>query len=214
MEEISSEQIVAEKQPWYRIWWRVYSSPSVQTYQSLAHLQGATLSRATTWVVIATAVTMLIPLVLYWLSGGLIVHDDLSDAVRIDGDELIWIFYIIGGVIAIFVTAILFQISVAIINWLAQKLGGSGEADALGFLIGAILAPGQIADSLLELLPILPGLVLRLGLILFQAGLIVLALRATKTLSWARAIGVIAIFGGIFLLFAGLFLACILFARS
>jgi hypothetical protein len=82
-------------------------------------------------------------------------------------------------------------------------------------LLGAIFAPGYIVTSVLNsfFLPTWPVLVAQLLLIMFQTGLVVVALRATKSLSWGRAMGVIAIFGSILLVLVSLFLSCIALSR-
>ncbi len=169
-------------------------------------------------MVVAVAITILFPGLLYWLSGGQFVHDDFKDAFRagssLAGDDSLFVlFYILTGLFALFLTPIFFQINVAIVNWLANKLGGSGDSNPLGFLLGAILVPGYIGDAIFEVFPFLLGMVLRYMLILAQAVLIVIALRATKSLSWVRAVGVLAIIGIVILVLMGILFGCLLLTR-
>jgi hypothetical protein len=106
-------------------------------------------SRATTWVIICTGIAVAIPLLFYWISHGKIIHDDIADVLRIS-DEIGWAMYIISGIVGVVLTAFFFPLVVNIINWLAQKLGGFGNNNQLGLLLGAIWSPSRIIESVIE----------------------------------------------------------------
>ena len=63
---------------WYQIFWLIYSSPEPDTLRSLLADPKAKLQRALIWVFVGSLVMGGFPFLLYWLSGGTIVHDDLG----------------------------------------------------------------------------------------------------------------------------------------
>jgi len=197
------------KEPWYKVWFKVYFSPSVNTYQSLIHSSNATLSRGMTWVAVGTGINVFFPLFLYWISNGRILHDDLADALNASG-EMGWVMYAISGFFAIAFSAIFFSITIKIIDWLAQKMGGTTNAERLGFLTGAIWTPGGIIETVIEgLSPIAIGLTLRLIIFSIEAVLLTIGLRAANQLNLWKAIVVIIILGILILVIAGILASCL-----
>jgi len=102
--------------------------------------------------------------------------------------------YVLSGLFALVIAAVVFMLVTHAIHWLARQFGGSGDVDRLGMLLGAIHAPAAILDSLLEgVFPGWPGLVIRILITAFQVVLLSIAIKAAEDLNWGRAIGVSAI---------------------
>jgi hypothetical protein len=208
MDNMDAQTEKSPKEPWYKIWFKVYFSPTSGSYQKIISAESASSSRATIWVVISTAINVAIPVLLYWISNRQIVHDDLADVLRISND-IGWTMYVVSGFLGVALSTLFFVLAINIINWIAQKLGGSKNKEQLGFLVGAIWAPSNIIDSVIEgLTPPLVGLVFRFILMLFEAFLLVISLRAANRLTWWRAIASVAILGLFILILFGAFTGC------
>ena len=196
------------EEPWYKVWMKVYLLPTTSSYQEMLQAEGATTARAVTWIVIGTIVTVSLPILLYAISGGKFFHDDLADSL-VSPDALGWVMYVVSAVIAVILAAIFFSVSVNIIGWFSEKLGGSSDRQSLGFLLGAIWAPSAILDSVVEsiFLPAM-GLPIRGLLILYGALLLVTSLRAANGLSWGKALVVLGILVAVMIFIVALFMAC------
>lgn len=207
MPHVEPTDTLSEKTPWYKVWFKVYFSPHTETYKSLMQADGVSLSRAKIWIADSTTIGVLFPLVLYWLSGGRIIHDDLANALRTAGG-IGWVLWIMSGFLGIVFSIIIFQVGVHTVNWLAQRLGGINNTEQMGFLMGAIGAPASIVDTLIEgLLSPTLGLVLRGILLLIEIILVVILLRAAHQLSWWRAIAVVGIIGIVLVAVMGVWFA-------
>ncbi|HEY77267.1 MAG TPA: hypothetical protein G4O00_14015 [Thermoflexia bacterium] len=189
------------KDPWYKVWFQVYFSPSVDRYRSLVEVEGITAAKGALWFTVSVGLGAVFPAILYWATGGRIVHDDLRPIIMME--EMVspgagWMMWIMTGVVGVVISPLLFYAGVWIVHWLARKMGGEGNLNELGYLLGAIAAPNGIANTLIEgAVPTAWNLLLRLPLIGVQVILSTIAVRAIYRLGWGRSIAVIAVFSGI-----------------
>ncbi|HKJ38468.1 MAG TPA: hypothetical protein VJ972_06815 [Anaerolineales bacterium] len=161
--ETSSNETQAASLPWYKVWAYAYISPTEKTYRNLIQDPKANSNRASIWVGASQGGIAIIYMLLAILFGALI-----------------------GAPIMMFISA-------SITHWLATKLGGEGTSDQIAFLLGAIIAPGYLIDSVVE--GVLGnnriGLGIRIAFFLYQGFLLLIAIKAVYTLSLLKAIGVV-----------------------
>ena len=176
-----SKQAETKIYSWYQVWGLVWFSPIEKTYRKLIADPKAKLIKGGVWVFISALVAALVPLLVYWISGGEVIHDDLVDA---------GIFGYAGLIVGVIGAVIVYFVSVYIFAWIAARLGGEGSVDQFGYLLGAIAAVGIILDSLLEgLIPFaLLNLGARLLVGLYEYILLTLGIRTAFILSWWRAL--------------------------
>ncbi|BAJ62116.1 Yip1 family protein [Anaerolinea thermophila] len=209
---METEPAKSGKMSWYQVMAQVYSQPSVESYQDVVSCQGIRFSRVYLWIFSSTLLAMLIPLVLYYATGGKIVHDDLKRTFLL-GNAGMGI-YFAAGVGTALLAPLIFMAGAGILHWLAQRLGGTGHFEPLVFLLGAVYTPGNLLDQLLEgFLPPVLGLVFRLGLLLIMAYLSILSVKAVHRLSWGKAVLVFAIPVLIIALLSGCYLGFLLLGR-
>lgn len=213
-EEMSMEKVVDDqsaKLPWHQIWLKAYISPKTETYDSL--IQGEPKdesTRATVWIGVSALITGLIPLVLYWVSNGNIIHDDLADSgVLLQGGTGILFFALSIILTAMIIAPLLLYISASILHGIAIKFGGEGLSEKLLFLIAAITAPAYLVDATVEGLfgDNIIGLGIRLILIFYQVILIFVALKSVYKLPNRNAAGVVGIAGLLVTILAGCLIA-------
>ncbi len=140
---METEPAKSGKMSWYQVMAQVYSQPSVESYQDVVSCQGIRFSRVYLWIFSSTLLAMLIPLVLYYATGGKIVHDDLKRTFLL-GNAGMGI-YFAAGVGTALLAPLIFMAGAGILHWLAQRLGGTGHFEPLVFLLGAVYAPGNFA---------------------------------------------------------------------
>lgn len=209
---METEPAKSGKMSWYQVMAQVYSQPSVESYQDVVSCQGIRFSRVYLWIFSSTLLAMLIPPALYYATGGKIVHNDLKSTFLL-GNAGMGI-YFAAGVSNALLVPLIFMAGAGILHWLAQRLGGTGHYKPLVFLLGAVYAPGNLLDQLLEgFLPTVLGLVFRLGLLLIMAYLSILSVKTVHQLSWGKAVLVFAIPALVAALLSGCYFGLLLLGR-
>ncbi|MCX8067864.1 MAG: YIP1 family protein [Anaerolineae bacterium] len=187
--------------PWYKIWLKVYLQPSEESYQELLSRCDTRMRRPLVWMATSTGIAAAFPLFLFVLTNGRVVHPDLERVLRAGA----WALYVLGGVLAVALSPLIFWGIVRALDGLAREMGGSGSTEHLAFLVGAAYAPLIVVSTLIEgVLGLFMSLVLELALAFFIAFLITIGIRTVYRLSWWRSAAVVLICGA--LLFGALLL--------
>lgn len=190
------------RDPWYKVWLTVYFRPSVKSYENLLSARDANISRSYKWIAITTGISAIIPLITYFVSNRAIIPNDLVNILRFG--EIDWVLYPISVISAVLIAPFLFFVAIKIINWSAQKLGGVGKFEHLGFLVGAAYAPMILLDNLLEItFPPLLGLIFRFGLLGLLGLYTAISIRTVHRLDWSRSLLLIFILGALLMVVAG-----------
>jgi hypothetical protein len=216
-QSVESTEPQAVSQPWYKIWAKVYFFPKEQTYETLLQDSNAKTSRAIIWVGISILVIGIAPILLYWVSGGRFIHDDLVDAGITSQGEIALFYSLIGVFFAALIGApIGMGIATSLIHWLATKMGGDGIVEKFGFLLGAIVAPAYLIDSAIEGITgnNFIGLGLRMALSIYQAFLLFTVLKANYKLTKGKALGVILVLAVAFVIIVGCLLGSLVLLRG
>lgn len=131
----------ATPRKWYQIWMDVLTHPKADTFRSILQEPDVKITRAFTWVAVASFIGYLAYLVVY----GLLLPD-----LNIFGN-IRYSWYLLCLTIAAPLTAIVgMSIVAAIYRWIASLFGGQGAWDKLVYCFSAISAPVSLITMLIS----------------------------------------------------------------
>ncbi len=172
---------------WYEIWWNIWGSPGVATFESLLSEPDHTTRRGFIWI----AITSWVVAIITGLTSTTAIQ---SGAPALYNNVLA----LICAIIFIPVGAILgLVISTAIYHGIARLVGGQGTWSDLLICVSAVVAPGELVGAVVALFTFLavaiPGLIFLPWVISVVFGiygmvLYIIALKAAEKLSTGKAV--------------------------
>jgi hypothetical protein len=190
-------QLAGKSSRWIAVWIKTFSQPKNQTFIDISGSPDAQPSSAYLWIFLAGFLFITSSGISYALSASQI---NLGIRALI---TLICAALLIGGALVLS-----FALSVAIKQWIAKLLGGTGTYPKLAYAFGAIYAPFALVSSVFVLLGALPsvgrGAGAMIGLFfLYAIFLQITAVKAINHFGWgAAAVSVLIPFAAV-LLFCG-----------
>jgi hypothetical protein len=173
------------------VWTFVFTRPSEDTYRILLSDPFASTNRALVWVglagLISSAVTILLNLGAVRAS----VAGAFGDTA-VSRQFLGTLVSLLCGIpFAALATMAVFAVSVGLVHFAANALGGTGEFTDLFYLFAAVSAPVSLVSSVLAAIPFVNCLNFAIGL--YALYLQVLAVKTVHQLDWPRSIGSVAV---------------------
>jgi hypothetical protein len=180
--------------PWYQVWIKALTQPSIQTYEELSALPQANARTAHNWVFLSAGVGTVIAL---WFRLGAVSF-----------------FLICGGFLfAALLSALVFIFTTAVAQFIARILGGQGTYGKLAFCVSSFLAPLYFLNLIVS--SVIPSAAAILGILVGIYTLVLLAfsIKAVNLFAWWKAIlisvtwlflaallaaAVVLVFGGFF----------------
>lgn len=196
----------------FQTWMNVITKPGEATFEAERHQPQANLTTALIWIVIAAVVlaigNAISALIGSLLGGGASMTQMFLDqadlppevAAQLSASAAGGVGSIAGAFCGALIAApILFLIGSGIYFLLAKLFGGTGNFEEQTYLLAASAAPITIVSSLVGIIPLLGGCV---GFLLFIYQLVLnyFALKVTHGLTSGKALAVVLIPVGIFLL--------------
>ncbi len=168
----------AEILPWWQVWLKVLTSPTIASLQVIINDPSASLKRGLIWFY---AIVFLIDIYL------------LRDALwRVLPQYpwmpiyLVFLILIVGSLLAAVLTTLMFAIIVGVVNIYAKALGGQGSYDKLLYAISAIYSPILLISGVIRFLPYFKLLGYLIGLYAFL--LAIVSIRVVHRIGWFKAI--------------------------
>jgi len=182
---------------WHEVWIRAITRPSLTTFEEMLADYRASTSRAYTWIYATSLISQLAILVGGW-STARSPYDGLGAYPGADSPML----SLICAPVSAGAAVLGFMISVGIFQWIAGRLGGTGEYENLAIAMASYQAPPAVVSAVLGLLGswVLCGQWLFIPLGIYSLVLQVMAIKAVNRFSWERAVATILIPVGVLVL--------------
>jgi len=223
MEQMPSNAPVIESKPgpagWVSVWMKAFTKPSEQTFIDLTAGPEAVAKTAYIWIFIAGTVSGVIQAIMRGIYSAM----GITPQIPIPGmeqyipqtgasDPSMIVGTIVGGLciapVAGLFSVLFFAIGVAITQWIAKLLGGTGSYEKLAYAVAAISFPYSMITAIFSLLGAIPfvgyctGLI-SLGLLFYVLYLQIAAVKAVNHFGWGSAAGAVLIPGFIIVFFCG-----------
>lgn len=193
---------------WFPVWMKAVTKPSEQTFVDITEHPDANAKTAYIWVFIAGTISGIIQAFVAAITAATGAASPLQQIPGMEeylpqstggggvGAALI------GGLcaspLAGLLSVVFFALFVAIIQWIAKLLGGTGKYEKLLYGFAAITVPITVVSSLLALLSAIPYVgicigVISFGLSIYALVLQAMAVKAVNRFGWGQAIGALLI---------------------
>lgn len=172
-------------EPFYQIWIKAVTRPNERTYAEIANSPGANPAKAYLWIALS------------WLSSYILVMLGLAvgntSSFNFDFEESLASLLCTAPITAP-MSAALFALHVAIIQWIAKMFKGVGSYNQLVYAIAAFSAPISLVSGLLGGLSAIPfiGLcfsIIGIGLSIYTIVMMIMAVKGVNRFGWGEAIG-------------------------
>ena len=193
-------------QPFYQIWIKALTKPSVQTFAEIANSPDASPNKAYIWLAISYIVSFffIMLLTLVRTTGQ---YEDIGSSL---GGSAITL--ICGAPIGAVIGVLFFSLMTAIIQWVAKLFKGTGSYGKLIYAVAAFTAPIMVVSGVLSALSLIPfiGLcfsVISIGLSIYSLVLWIMAVKAVNQFGWGEAAGSVLLPGIVIGLLCGCLVA-------
>lgn len=174
--------------PWSQVWLSALTRPTEQSYQILLDDPAAKPTRGLLWV----GITSLFASAIYALTQMAFrpemdqFMDQLEREAGAGARAGTLLFLVLCSIPLGAIFAVLgMVIYTALVNFVAGRLGGTGNFNQLVYLFSAITAPMAVASSLLSVIPIVACLTVPLAI--YSLYLQLLAVKTVHRVDWVRA---------------------------